>query len=106
MRIRVFPLFVFVTILAGITPLAHADLALDLATAQSSAGCLGCGPAGTTVGWSFIVNSDITVDGIGVRDDTAARFGTPTEAGIFDDTGNLFASVAISSASTPVPSNK
>jgi hypothetical protein len=102
-----FPLLTLVTIgLFGTTPLVHADdLALDLASAQPSVSCFGCGSTGTTLGWSFLVNSEITVDGIGVWDDTSAPFGTPAVAGIFDDSGDLLASAAISSASTPVASS-
>src|ERR1700678_1396565 len=94
MRNDTFPLLTLVTIgLFGTTPLVHADdLALDLASTQPSLGCFGCGSTGTTLGWSFIVNSEITVDGIGVWDDTSISFGTPTMAGVFDDSGDLLAS--------------
>ena len=97
-----FYLATFVALVSA-APLARATLVLDLATGGSSETC-SCGADGTTVGWSFIVNSAITVDGIGVWDADSAPLAVDTEAGLFDDLGNVLASAEITNTSTPVAS--
>jgi hypothetical protein len=103
MQKEVFPLAALFALI-GAAPLAHAGLVLDVATGGSPATCSGCGADGTVFGWSFFVNSPITVDGIGIWDSDSAPLPVDTEAGLFDNLGNLLASVEITNASTPVPS--
>ena len=102
MRKHLYPLAAFVALISA-APLAHGDLVLDLATGGLPAVCSGCGTDGTVFGWSFIVNSPITVDGIGVWDEGSLPLTTDAETGLFDDTGAL-AGAEITNSSTPVPS--
>src|SRR5580692_5423432 len=103
MRIRT--LMLFALGLAGTTPLAHADLVLDLQTGGTVGGCsFDCINGGQTFGWAFTVNSTITVDGIGVFDVGAGPLGGSTQAGLWTAGGTLLASATISDSSTPVAS--
>ncbi len=103
MRKHLYPLAAFIALLCS-APLAHGDLVLDLATGGLPALCSDCGTDGTVFGWSFIVNSPITVDGIGVWDEASLPLTADAETGLFDDTGTLLASADITNSSTPVPS--
>lgn len=103
MRKHFYPFAAFVA-LVWAAQLAHGDLVVDLATGGLPAACSGCGTDGTVFGWSFIVNSPITVDGIGVWDEASLPLTTDAETGLFDDTGTLLASADITNSSTPVPS--
>jgi PEP-CTERM motif len=90
--------------LVGFAPQSHAGLVLDLAGGGTPAPCYSCGASGTTVGWSFTVNSPIRVDGIGVWDYFSSSFPASTEAGLWTSAGALLESESITTASTPVPS--
>jgi hypothetical protein len=87
-----------------LAPAAHAGLILDLTTAGSPAVCGGCGTNGTTFGWSFLVNSPITVSGIGAWDAGSNPLGATTQAGLYTLSGTLLASATITDSSTPVAS--
>jgi hypothetical protein len=103
MRKHFFPVAMFVALVSA-APAAHADLLVDLLADGTLAICSACGTAGTMLGYSFTVNSPITVDGLGVWDFGSAPLGSDTEAGLFDSSGDLLASVEITDSSTPVPS--
>jgi hypothetical protein len=91
--------------LIGFAPQSHAGLVLDLTGGGTPAECGTCGPDGTTVGWSFTVNSPIEVDGIGVWDYFGSGFTASTEAGLWTGAGTLLESETITPASMPVASN-
>ncbi len=90
--------------LVSFVPVAHAGLILDLNTGGTPTPCGTCGTSGTTFGWSFQVNSPITVTGIGVWDAGSDGIGLTTDAGLFTAGGTLLVSAPISDASTPVAS--
>lgn len=86
---------------------ASASLILDVGPGGSPTPCGGgCGSiSGKTFGWSFKVTSPIKVDGIGAWDSGADGIGPAIQAGLWNESGSLLASVTISNASSPEPSN-
>ncbi len=80
---------------------AQATLVMDITSGGGSASCgASCDP-GTTVGWSFHVNTAFNVDGLGVWDKDANGLGiAAVDVGLWNSTGTLLASATITSAGT------
>ena len=86
-------------------PTLNAALVMDLTGGGTPTPCGACGLNGTTVGWSFTVNSPITIDGLGVWDAGSDGLGVSSvPVGLFTSTGTLLASATITDLSNSVAS--
>ncbi|MBE0658392.1 MAG: PEP-CTERM sorting domain-containing protein [Bryobacteraceae bacterium] len=86
-------------------PNLNAALGVDLTGGGTPTSCGSCGVNGATVGWSFSVNSPITIDGLGVWDAGSNGLGVSSvPVGLFTSTGTLLASVAVTDLSASVAS--
>lgn len=81
-------------------PSAQASPVLDI---SGGSGLLGAGVP-FTFGWSFTVNSDIAVDGLGFWDEGSNGLAGSHQVGIWSNTGTLLTSATITNAGTVVPS--
>lgn len=86
-------------------PTVNAALVTDLTAGGAPTACGSCGANGATVGWSFTVNSPITIDGLGVWDAGSNGLGVNSvPVGLFTSTGTLLASATITDLSNSVAS--
>lgn len=92
------------TLAALATQQARAALVMDLTGGGVPIFCGGCGPVGSTYGWSFTVLNAFTINGLGVWDAGSDGIGPATQAGVWTSAGSLLASAAVSNASTVVAS--
>ena len=83
---------------------ARATLVLDLTGGGSAQPCGTCGASGETFGWSFRVNNTITIDGLGVWDNSSNGIGPSTQVGIWTSSGSLLGSTTVSNTSSVVAS--
>lgn len=91
--------------LLALTTSAHAQvLALDFSTSGFS-DTVNNANIDTTIGWTFSVNTPVTVTALGLWDEGADGFQTDHEVGLWDSNGTLVASTTITSASTTVSSS-
>lgn len=86
-------------------PNLNAAIVMDLTGGGTPTSCGGCGINGATVGWSFTVNSPVTIDGLGVWDAGSNGLGVSSvPVGLFTSTGTLLATVAVTDLSASVAS--
>jgi hypothetical protein len=88
------------------TLIASASLlsAGTLGVTTSNTGTLGVNTGTWTLGYSFLVNSAITVNGLGVFDDGSDGLNVSHDVGLWDAAGNLLASTTVA-AGTVAPLN-
>jgi hypothetical protein len=108
MRMRSFSLAALVgAALLSAAPAASASsLALDFTNnAGTVPGRCTLNPGDNcTLGWTFLVSSDIAVDGLGIFDWNSDGLANLHQVGLWNSAGTLLASTTVTNASTPVTS--
>jgi hypothetical protein len=79
---------------------ARGELALDFTD-----GSVGMSGLSGTLGWSFTVNSTITIGSLGLWNEGSQALHSSHDVGLWTGTGSLLATTTITTASSPVPSN-
>lgn len=93
------------TLFLAALPTLNAALVMDLTGGGAPTACGTCGVNGTTFGWSFTVNSPITINGLGFWDSGSNGLGVSSvPVGLYTSTGTLLASATITDLSNSVAS--